>query len=66
MGDMCPLLSTTDEKGLLHTVQCKDSCSLNLGVGCAIKILGVSAWRSLHPENKSVSENQSADVSNKE
>lgn len=65
MGDMCPLLSTTDEKGLLHTVHCKDNCSLNLGVECAIKVLGVSAWRSLHPESKSVSTNPSVDTSNK-
>lgn len=65
MDNMCPLLSATDEKGLLHTVQCKDSCSLNLGVGCAIKILGVYAWRNLHPESKSVNTNPSADTSSK-
>ena len=52
MNEICPFLSTLGINKDISLVRCRSDCALNLGVDCALKILGVSALRNMRSSNE--------------
>lgn len=65
MNNLCPLMSGKDVAGKLQLMRCRSDCALNLGVDCALKILGISALKNIRSANAPSNKEMLADTQEK-
>lgn len=48
---ICPFISGTYTDGRFQLVPCQNNCELKIGNDCSFKLLGIEAFKNLHPSN---------------